>query len=67
MLKLIKVLKFFCLAFLGVIIFSGCEGKGKNNNNSSAQVSYNEDFAKNQAKLINKSISEQKTIIKTSQ
>lgn len=67
MFKLIKALNFFCLAFLGIFILSGCETEEKINNNSSSIVSYNEDFTKNQAQLINKNISEQKTISKTSQ
>jgi len=41
MFKLINVLKFFCLAFLGVFILSGCETEEKINSNSSSIVSYN--------------------------
>ena len=67
MFKLIIALNFFCLASLGILILSGCETEEKINNNSSSIVSYNEDFTKNQAQLINKNISEQKTISKTSQ
>ncbi|MFW1762467.1 hypothetical protein [Acinetobacter calcoaceticus] len=67
MFKLIKDLSFFCLAFSGILILSGCETEEKINSNSSSIVSYNEDFTKNQAQLINKNMSEQKTISKTSQ
>lgn len=67
MFKLIKGLSFFCLAFSGILILSGCETEEKINSNSSSIVSYNEDFTKNQAQLINKNMSEQKTISKTSQ
>jgi len=67
MFKLINALTFFCLAFLGVVILSGCGTEEKINSNSSSIVSYNEDFTKNQAQLINKNMSEQKIIIKTSQ
>jgi hypothetical protein len=51
MFKLINVLKFFCLAFLGVFILSGCETEQTSSKENDAMVGYAQDLAKKQAEF----------------
>lgn len=51
---------FTCIILLGGIVLStGCETEQKNDKSSSSMVSYNEEFVKNQAQLINENKSKE--------
>jgi len=51
MFKLIKELSFFCLAFLGILILSGCETKQTSSKENDAMVGYAQDLAKKEAEF----------------
>ncbi|MGN5726310.1 hypothetical protein ACNQO9_14370 [Acinetobacter calcoaceticus] len=51
MFKLIKDLSFFCLAFLGIFILSGCETEQTSSKENDAMVGYAQDLAKKQAEF----------------
>jgi len=51
MFKLIKDLSFFCLAFLGILILSGCETEQTSSKENDAMVGYAQDLANKQAKF----------------
>lgn len=51
MFKLIKELSFFCLAFSGILILSGCETEQTSSKENDAMVGYAQDLAKKQAEF----------------
>jgi len=51
MFKLIKELSFFCLAFSGIFILSGCETEQTSSKENDAMVGYAQDLAKKQAEF----------------
>lgn len=53
--------------FIAVMLCMGCETEQRKDHSSSPMVSYNEDFAKNQAQLINESKSKELSNKKASQ
>jgi len=51
MFKLIKELSFFCLAFSGILILSGCETEQTSSKENDAMVGYAQDLANKQAEF----------------
>lgn len=51
MFKLISKLGFFCLAFSGTLILSGCETEQTSSKENDAMVGYAQDLAKKQAEF----------------
>lgn len=51
MFKLIKELSFFCLAFSGILIFSGCETEQTSSKENDAMVGYAQELANKQAEF----------------
>ncbi|MFC6631074.1 hypothetical protein [Acinetobacter beijerinckii] len=58
---------FICIILLGGIVLStGCETEQKKDKSSSPMVSYNEDFVKKQAQLINEGKNSKDQLINSS-
>jgi len=51
MFKLIKELSFFCLAFSGILILSGCETEQTSSKENDAMVGYAQELANKQAEF----------------
>lgn len=51
MFKLIRELSFFCLAFSGILILSGCETEQTSSKENDAMVGYAQDLANKQAEF----------------
>ncbi|EPF6153881.1 hypothetical protein OHV67_11775 [Acinetobacter baumannii] len=51
MFKLIRELSFFCLAFSGILILSGCETEQTSSKENDAMVGYAQELANKQAEF----------------